>query len=429
MKKFYSLVAAALLLPASALAQDFDLSGVSQLFEHDLAAKFGVTDASTIHPTLAKCGTDIVLNLGDGSAPIYLGAASGEKIGDITLGEANPSGCVVSDCKGNMLIMNYAESGSTLKVYKLSAPSETPSLFFTWDNACGLPVGHQAQVQGDLNGTASIIATLEGIPQVVGSSHIVRWEVSNGTVGEPEIIEITGIHTWMTIDNSAKVAAKSTNKADGYFLAHYDGGANNFYHIDGTSNTVDATVSPIGSGAEWGQVYNCCDSRDFGGYNFTVLFIQGYWPSWGLPGSLHLFNTTTLNGFTGNVTDAEIGNVSISDFETISYPGDNRCGDVFLDATDTSLAVYYVSNTHLGIGGVSLYGEVNGIDTPNAVAAKGFRAYGAKGAIVVENNGATVEVYNAAGAAVARTNNSEINVAPGLYIVKVAGNTQKVLVK
>ena len=37
MKKFYSLVAAALLLPASALAQDFDLSGVSQLFEHDLA--------------------------------------------------------------------------------------------------------------------------------------------------------------------------------------------------------------------------------------------------------------------------------------------------------------------------------------------------------------------------------------------------------
>lgn len=142
-----------------------------------------------------------------------------------------------------------------------------------------------------------------------------------------------------------------------------------------------------------------------------------------------MFNTTTLNGFTGNVTDAEIGNVSISDFETISYPGGNRCGDVFLDATDTSLAVYYVSNTHLGIGGVSLYGEVNGIDTPNAVAAKGFRAYGAKGAIVVENNGATVEVYNAAGAAVARTNNSEINVAPGLYIVKVAGNTQKVLVK
>lgn len=429
MKKFYSIVAAALLLPASAMAQDFDLSGVSQLFEHDLAAKLGVTDASAIHPTLAKCGTDIVLNLGDGSAPVYLGAASGEKIGDITLGDADASGCVVSDCKGNMLIMNYVESGSTLKVYKLSDPAGTPTLFFTWDNACGLPVGHQAQVQGDLNGTASIIATLEGVPGVVGSSHIVRWEVADGIVGEPEIIEFSSVSTWATIDNSAKVAAKSTNKADGYFLAHFDGGKNNFYHVDGTSNTADATVSPIGTGGEWGQGYNCCDSRDFGGYNLTVLFIQGYWPNWGLPGSLHMFNTTSLDGFTGSVTEAEIGNVSISDFETIEYPGDGRCGDVFLDATDTSLAVYYVSNTHLGVGGVVLYGEVNGVDTPKAVAADAVRAYGAKGTIVVENNGATVEVYNAAGAAVARTNNSEINVAPGLYIVKVGNATQKVLVK
>ena len=48
---------------------------------------------------------------------------------------------------------------------------------------------------------------------------------------------------------------------------------------------------------------------------------------------------------------------------------------------------------------------------------------------MVENAGKTVEVYNAAGAAVARTQDSEINVAPGLYIVKLGNATQKVIVK
>lgn len=429
MRNFYTLVAAALLLPASAFAQGFDLSGVSTLFEHDLAEKFGVTDASAIHPTLAKCGTDIVLNLGDGSAPVFINAALGEKIGDITLGDADASGCVVSDCKGNMLIMNYVESGSTLKVYKLSDPAETPTLFFTWDNACGLPVGHQAQVQGDLNGTASIIATLEGIPNKTGSSHIVRWEVNNGAVGEPEIIEMTGISNWCTIDNLPKVAAKSTDKADGFFVGHYDSGADNVYHVNGTSYAADATLSSAGTGAEWGQQYSCCDSRNFAGFNFTVVFVQGYWPNWGMEGSFYVLNTTTLDNFSGSIADAAIGKITISDFETISYPGDGRCGDVFMDATDTSLAVYYVSNTHLGIGGVVLAGEVTGVEAPKAVAADGFRAFGAKGAIMVENAGKTVEVYNAAGAAVARTQDSEINVAPGLYIVKLGNATQKVLVK
>ena len=109
------------------------------------------------------------------------------------------------------------------------------------------------------------------------------------------------------------------------------------------------------------------------------------------------------------------------------YNSSLTTGDVLLFGTDDYLLAYFTSNCDVALTGYAFPADKS--DGVEAVAAKGFRAYGTKGAIVVENNGATVEVYNAAGAAVARTNNSEINVAPGLYIVKVAGNTQKVLVK
>lgn len=69
MKKFYSLVAAALLLPASALAEGINIAGATQLFDKNIS-EYYATDFRNTHVSLAACGKLLVLNFGDGTTPI-----------------------------------------------------------------------------------------------------------------------------------------------------------------------------------------------------------------------------------------------------------------------------------------------------------------------------------------------------------------------
>ena len=60
MKKFYSLVAAALLLPASALAEGINVAGATQLFDKNISeyytTDFRILPARYYRVTVNKCG-------------------------------------------------------------------------------------------------------------------------------------------------------------------------------------------------------------------------------------------------------------------------------------------------------------------------------------------------------------------------------------
>lgn len=70
-----------------------------------------------------------------------------------------------------------------------------------------------------------------------------------------------------------------------------------------------------------------------------------------------------------------------------------------------------------------------GAGVEDAVAEDGVKVLGLDGEIAIVGEAADVEVYNMGGALIAKGNLTSINCAAGVYIVKVDGNAQKVIVK
>lgn len=318
------------------------------MFSNDLA-DFGVSSADAIHPTLACIGNFVILDLGDGTTPQYFKKATGSKVGTINLGSANASGCVTSDVSGNMLISNYAESGSTLNIYKTNSVTSAPALLISYPNNLGVGLGSRIHVQGNLNGDAIITATVDN------STNFIRWIVTGGTVGAPENVLISGCNAWGGQDGNAKVVARTTNVADGYFFSYYDGGNDNLYSA-GSSNAATVRLTANSSGAAWGYNDGAMDTRTFNKAKYTVLYEMGYWPDWGLPGHLYLYGTDDLASMTGTVdtSAATKYTFTVADYTTIGYAADGRFGDVLLTPSEDGYFMYlfYVSNTHLSFGGI-----------------------------------------------------------------------------
>ena len=320
------------------------------LFSTDIT-NFGVTNAGAIHPTLASIGSYVILDLGDGSTPVYLNKVSGSKVGSVALGSADPSGCVTSDLNGNMLISNYVQSGSTLKIYKTNSVTSTPTLYISYDDELNLPMGSRIHVQGDLNSNAIIVATCDG----PGSKDFVRWVVTNGVVGQPVHVTAGVTDSWNGFDGNAKVVSRSESTSDGYFLGYYDGGNDNVYYCN-SSNTPTTNLSAVSNGSAWGYNNGCIDTRDFNNAKFFVLYSIGYWPDWGLPATIYLYNVSSLSSFTGTVDQSKalIYSTTESAYTSIGYAGDGRTGDVLMipSSDGYKLDIYYVDNTSLGIGGL-----------------------------------------------------------------------------
>ncbi len=70
-----------------------------------------------------------------------------------------------------------------------------------------------------------------------------------------------------------------------------------------------------------------------------------------------------------------------------------------------------------------------GAGVEDAVAEDGVKVLGLDGEIAIVGEAADVEVYNMGGALIAKGNLTSIDCAAGVYIVKVDGNAQKVIVK
>lgn len=401
MKKHYLLTAAMLFLGLTSNAVGIDVEKSAALFDLDFTEAYEVASVSGVHPTLAQCGQHIVVNLGNGSAPIYVNPATGQKEGEIAIDGALATGSVASDAKGNMLICNYCEAHKDITFYKASSATATPEVFFTCTNDNSLAIGRRIHVQGDLDGTAVILATCDGVWGVTGSKSFVRWDVVDGKAGEPAVCEFTDatMEYWISGANEAKVVAKSTDVADGYFVGYYK--ADKFYHVTGDCTTADYSMAgPGGNNAA-----NSCDTRNFNGSSYTALMEQTHFPQWGITGAVYLYDTTSLDGFSGSVSTAEClkSTTEMANYSELGTKSGDLSGDVLIASTDNTMGVYYISTTYLNFGGV-MFQASTGVEGINA------------------DNNAPVQYFNLQGVEVE-------NPANGLYIRRQGAKASKVLVK
>jgi hypothetical protein len=318
------------------------------------ATSLGMPTMSTASaPSLAVIDKYLIVDFGDGTTPVYLNKATGVLLGNITLGSADATGCVTSDVYNNMLVCNYASSGETFKVYKTSSVSSSPTLFFSYTNTSGLSIGNKVSIQGDLDGNAVIIATCEN------SSSFIRWIVTAGAVGSPVLVTASGVSSWGGIDNVPKIASYSDTYTDGYFVGHYDSGNDNVYFVNGSSNAASSYLSAIGDGNDWGRSNGILDAKAFNNATYMALYSVSYFPMWGIPSALFMYNVTSISSF-GNATVDGSTSLVFSNSSISSYNdnvGDtsgsaSRTGDVLLYPSSDGymLDLYYIDNTQGVIG-------------------------------------------------------------------------------
>lgn len=332
----------------SKLDMGYAVGSEKELFSHDLRL-LGITQTQEgMHPTLAAIGKYVVLNVGDGSAPLYFLRATGSKVGTINLGSANATGAITSDQADHMLICNLADNGQTLKIYKTNSVTGAPTPFITYHNSLGVTLGARLSVQGDLDHDAVIVAT------PLNTKKVVRWKVTNGTVGAPEVIEL-GINPWGGMGGNAKVVAANAQGNAGCVADYYAGGANQMYYLSDWQ-----TPTNLVKGESWGQTSAALDMCTFNHNRYLVNFKIGYWPTWGFPGTVYLFDAANLNSVTGadETSSALKYAFKVKDYcaGNMAEPGEYGFSDVLIAPTaDGYFAhIFYVSNTHLSFGGIQI---------------------------------------------------------------------------
>ncbi len=312
------------------------------LWSFDFTTK-GFAWDGTNNASLASIGNNLIVNMGNGTTPIYFNRITGAKIGEITLGSTSAAGCVTNDLNGNLLTCNYAADGNTFRIYRTKSVTTAPSVFISYSNSTGSILGRKMSVQGSIDGDAIISAELENAN---GSSSYVRWIVSGGTVGAPEVITMTGIGGWNTYATIGDIVYPTTNTSDGYFTSFYD--ADVLQYMKGTSSQAGLT-GQVNAG---NYNNNCLDVKAFNGAKYLSLCCISQFPQWSVNTQLYLYDVTSMAQFTGtvDVSPALTFNPTITSYN--STDGVSATGDVLLvpSADGYTLTLYYIDNNCKTLG-------------------------------------------------------------------------------
>lgn len=314
------------------------------LWSKDPVADYGLT-WGTGNTTLGAIGNYLVISAGDGTTPIYVNGITGVKIGNITMGSANASGCVTNDSNGNLLIVNSAAAGQTLNIYRTKSVRTAPTLFSSFINNTGYTISRIA-VQGNIESDATIVATCEG------SSQVVRVDVAGGTIGTPQVVAFTDAGAWGSGSTDTRVVPLSTNKNDGYFLSYYD--ANKVYHINGQTNVGTEKVAD-GSGNSWAMNLNRLDVKTFNNARYLALGSISHFPQWGISGIVYMFDATSLSLLTGDVSNSPALVFTQNLPSNSAVDGISANGDVLLAPSSNGfyLYLYYWDNNNKVVGAYS----------------------------------------------------------------------------
>lgn len=336
------------------LESGFNKESVEMLFNMDPVSNLGMPAFDKpVGPTIAAIQGKLILCTGDGTTPIYINGLTGAKIGEINLGSA-VAGSITNDEAENLLIVNKANGGETVNIYRTKSVTEAPTLYYSFvnDDAGGLPTGSKIKVIGNIDDQALITLVHEGVAGVTTSSKFTVLSVQGGAVVAEQVMDLSGAGlSWNTAPvNTAAIVPRTINPADGCFHTQY--GPSFLSYID-ASGAIVAQYNSDTTG--WGLNPNCLDSKKFNNVNYLALFVVSHFPTWGMGPQLYLYNMNDMSKFTGtSVTDIaclELTNQAITWYQTGAYS--IASGDVVIapSADGFKLYIYYYDHNSQVVGG------------------------------------------------------------------------------
>ena len=274
-----------------------NINSIEKLFNLDPVTRMGLPPYNeSVYISLASIEGNLIVCLGNGSAPVYFDGISGDRKGFVNLGSA-PADVIANDEGGHLLFASYAQGGDnreTVNIWKTSSVSDAPVLFHSFDNPIDVPIGHRMKIMGDVEKNAVITFTAEGIESVTSTAKAVYLTVKGGAVTSVDVVDfasVTGGWGPAPVHIGTVVPASVEPGLDGWFYDYYNGNADaegNYLLHYCTAAGADNIVARLGNG---NYNPNCLDSKGFNNCRYMVLLIVSHFPQWVGP-MLYMFDIT-----------------------------------------------------------------------------------------------------------------------------------------
>ena len=346
-------------------------SSAEFLFNLDPATGLGLPGYKDVdaNVSLGVIDSDLIVNMGDGSAPRYYNKIIGTSGGTIKLGSAVPTGAIASDEQDHLLLCNLAQPGETFTIWTTSSVKEEPVVLLSFTNDEDVPLGLEMKVIGNIKEEASISVTYPGIAEVTQSARFRSIHIVDGAVSSNELKDVmaTGFLWGAGPAGSTCVPAASAKNDAGWYSCVYSDNLLTWFKPD---LTIGKQLNGYGDGTddvEGGGTYvdsntdpNNLDTKGFNKANYLALFVSNHFPKWWPGPQLYVYDISS--GLQGdniwNSPSLVFSKPYMYDkqFNTGGHDGFGASGDVILapSADGYMLYIYYYDHYSQMIGGFSL---------------------------------------------------------------------------
>lgn len=301
--------------------------------------------------SLAVFGDDLVLCTGDGSAPILLDKATGEKKGTLSVGAIKPMS-VANDDAGNLIlanrVYNYWTSYEFFTIWYIKAgTTEVVELVNCHTDFTYYPsyLGAGITVTGDVTANAIVATAFEGVSGVSGECSLLAFEVVNGEVPAYKTLALTGFTTltwwpgyWVEAPgNYPGFAFFGTSAEQGGIMAGYD---LNTIHAFGADGVCTAVTDALADG---NYATNVLEIEAVGGKTYVAVAAACQFPNYGIAPSVAVYDLETKAAVaTPRTTNYALTGEYDEDGNPTYQYGVSATADVVLEAVEGGFNVYYV---------------------------------------------------------------------------------------
>ena len=351
---------------------DYGLNPTSaeRLFNLDPSSGMGLPGYKEVaNVSMGVIDSDLIVNMGDGSAPRYYNKIVGTYGGTLNIGSAVPTGAIASDEQDHLLLCNLAESGETFTIWKTSGVKEAPVELLSFVNDQDIQLGLEMKVIGNVEDEAVISITYPGLEGVTQSGRFRAIHIVDGAVVSNELMSVEGAGFFWGSGPSGStcVPAASARNDQGWYSCVYSDNLLTWFKPD---LSIGKQLNGYGDGTddvEGGGTYvdsntspNNLDTKGFNNARFLALFVSNHFPKWWPGPQLYVYDITS--GLQGDniwnspslvFSQPYMYNLQ---YNTGGHDGNGACGDVILapSADGYMLYIYYYDHYSQMLGGFSL---------------------------------------------------------------------------
>lgn len=360
-------------------AQGFanDTTSVIQLGANDWAVDMTtiMQVSPTAHVSMAVYGTELFVARGDENKVYVIDGQKGTLMR--TIESDFVIGCIKNDDAGNIIVTkrttwdsnkeDYADA--FFEIYSMHPNGTFTNLYGTY--IWGGTLGTGCSVRGNIRTKALMVVPIEGIPAITVTNQFRVFEINNGVVtqilsGLSEPMRVWGIggmdpgNSWggkgfwnTAANNFPQIVPLGTSMADGFILSGvysenivYKLGAPNDHGL--CEGTQLLTQRPDG----WAYGYQDIDVRMLGTKRVAVLTPSTFFPQWGMPGLVRIFDFSDLDALAAEKSDIDNTKYLMAHPDIIPFApvgedapaGLSPSSDVAFSYISPNISLYYIDH-------------------------------------------------------------------------------------